>query len=52
MYYNVGSCHCESGYLYEAFSYWLLAVGYWLLVIGFWILADNYKRAGTGETDN
>jgi len=32
--------------------YWFLAVGFWRLAVGYWLLVDNYKRAGTGETDN
>jgi len=35
-----------------AVGYWLLAVGCWRLAVGGWLLVDNYKRAGTGETDN
>jgi len=29
-----------------------LVFGFWFLAFGFWILADNYKRVGTGTTDN
>jgi len=29
-----------------------LAIGLWFLAIGYWLLVDNYKWAGSWETNN